>query len=40
MLAADGEADTSHAKVGTLCVADETAPLEAIETLLSCAAVD
>jgi D-amino-acid dehydrogenase len=34
MLAADGEADTSYAKVGTLCVADEIAPLEAIETLL------
>jgi D-amino-acid dehydrogenase len=34
MLAGDGEADTSYAKVGALCVADEIAPLEAIETLL------
>jgi len=34
MLAADGEADTSYAKVGTLCVAYESAPLEAIEALL------
>jgi D-amino-acid dehydrogenase len=34
MLADDGETDSSYAKVGTLCVADETAPLEAIETLL------
>jgi D-amino-acid dehydrogenase len=34
MLAADGEAETSYAKVGTLCVAEESAPLEAIETLL------
>jgi D-amino-acid dehydrogenase len=34
MLAGDGEADTSYAKVGTLCVGDQIAPLEAIETLL------
>ena len=34
MLAEDGETDTSYAKVGTFCVADEIAPLEAIETLL------
>jgi D-amino-acid dehydrogenase len=34
MLAGDGEADPSYAKVGTLCVGDEIAPLEAIETLL------
>ncbi len=34
MLAADGETDTSYAKVGTLCVADEIAPLETVETLL------
>jgi D-amino-acid dehydrogenase len=34
MMAGDGETDTSYAKVGTLCVADETAPLEAIETRL------
>ena len=34
MLAGDGEADTSYAKVGALCVAGESAPLEAIETLL------
>jgi D-amino-acid dehydrogenase len=34
MLAGDGEADTSYARVGTLCVADEIAPLEAIETLI------
>jgi D-amino-acid dehydrogenase len=34
MLAADGETDTSYAKVGTLCVADELGPLEAIEALL------
>jgi D-amino-acid dehydrogenase len=34
MLAGDGEAETSYAKVGTLCVADDIAPLEAIETLL------
>jgi D-amino-acid dehydrogenase len=34
MLAADGEAETGYAKVGTLCVAEEMAPLEAIESLL------
>src|ERR1700739_4179210 len=34
MLAGDGEADTSYAKVGALRVANETAPLEAIERLL------
>jgi len=34
MLAGDGEADTSYARVGALCVADETAPLQAIEKLL------
>ena len=34
MLARDGEADTSYAKVGTLCVAADVAPLEAIEALL------
>jgi len=34
MLAGDGETDTSYAKVGTLCVAGESAPLEAIEKLL------
>jgi D-amino-acid dehydrogenase len=34
MLAGDGEAETGYAKVGTLCVADETAPLAAIETVL------
>ena len=34
MLAGDGEADTSYAKVGTLWVADESAPLEAVEALL------
>jgi D-amino-acid dehydrogenase len=34
MLAGDGEADTSYAKVGALCVADEIAPLEATEKLL------
>jgi len=34
MLAGDGEADTSYAKVGTLCVANEVAPLEAIGALL------
>src|SRR5271165_350092 len=34
MLAEDGESDTSYAKVGTIYVADEIAPLEAIETLL------
>lgn len=34
MLAGDGETDTSYARVGALCVADEPAPLEAIETLL------
>jgi D-amino-acid dehydrogenase len=34
LLAGDGEADTSYAKVGTLCVAREVAPLEAIGALL------
>jgi D-amino-acid dehydrogenase len=34
MLAGDGEADTSYAKVGALRVADEIAPLEATEKLL------
>jgi D-amino-acid dehydrogenase len=34
MLDGDGEADTSYAKVGALRVADESAPLEAIEALL------
>jgi D-amino-acid dehydrogenase len=34
MLAEDGEAETSYAKVGTLCVADELEPLEPIEALL------
>jgi D-amino-acid dehydrogenase len=34
MLAEDGEADTSYARVGALCVANEIASLEAIETLL------
>jgi D-amino-acid dehydrogenase len=34
MLAEDGEAGTGYARVGTLCVAEETAPLAAIETLL------
>jgi len=34
MLAGDGETDTGYAKVGTLCVADDAAPLAAIETLL------
>jgi len=34
MLAGDGETDTSYARVGTLCVADESASLQAIETLL------
>ena len=33
-LAEDGDADTSYARVGTLCVADESASLEAIETLV------
>jgi D-amino-acid dehydrogenase len=35
MLAGDGESETSYAKVGTLFVADDSAPLEAIETLLA-----
>ena len=34
MLAEDGEADTSYAKVGTLRVSRDNAPLEAIETVL------
>jgi D-amino-acid dehydrogenase len=34
MLADDGGTGTSYAKVGTLCVGGEIAPLEAIETLL------
>jgi D-amino-acid dehydrogenase len=34
MLAGDGESDSSYAKVGTFCVADESAPLEVIEALL------
>lgn len=34
MLAEDGESATGYAKVGTLCVAGEKAPLAAIETLL------
>lgn len=34
MLAGDGESDTSYAKVGTFCVAEEDGPLEATETLL------
>jgi D-amino-acid dehydrogenase len=34
MLAEDGEASTSYAKVGTLCVADDAASLETIESRL------
>src|SRR5215469_4771493 len=34
MLAADGETEMSYARVGTLCVAHDSAPLEATETLL------
>jgi len=34
MLAGDGEADTSYARVGALCVAGAVAPLQAIEKLL------
>jgi D-amino-acid dehydrogenase len=34
MLADDGESDSSYAMVGTLCVADEITPLEAIDALL------
>ena len=34
MLAEDGAAETSYAKVGTLCVADELDPLEVVEALL------
>jgi D-amino-acid dehydrogenase len=33
LLASDGEAETSYAKVGALCVADEIEPLQVIETL-------
>jgi D-amino-acid dehydrogenase len=35
MLAGDGEADTSYAKVGALRVAHESAPLEAVEAVLA-----